>query len=131
MKIYCGRNRNGVWKASLDETKLDRFSNVFESEVETFCDGIVYMIRVYCGYDYDYRDQLFGVVKYVRKAFGSVSEAKKDDVWEERAQIARENLNEYHVAPLSIASDDSGEPFVIGDAMMGKFNMKICEVQVI
>lgn len=134
MKIYCGRNRKGVWKASLDREKLSRFENVFESEVETVHNNKVYMIRTYFGYDYNYVSKInpiFDVDRYVYQLFHSVSAAKKHEVWKKRERLAEENPGEYHVTPFSIASDDSGEPFTHGDAMSGKFNMKIIGVRII
>lgn len=43
MKLYCGKNRKGVWKASLDESKVSKFSDVFESDVETIHNDKVYI----------------------------------------------------------------------------------------
>lgn len=132
MKIYCGRNRKGVWKASLEEEKLSRFEDVFESEVETVHNNKVYMIQTYYGYDYAYDfSSMNDVIKHVYELFHSVSAAKKHDAWKKREQLAKENPEKYHVTPFSIASDDFGEPFTYGDAMNGKFNMEIIGVRVI
>lgn len=134
MKIYCGRNRKGVWKASLDEEKLSRFEDVFESEVETIHNNKVYMIQTYKGYDYNYGSEInpiYDAVSRVWRLFHSVSAAKKHEVWKEREKLAKENPKDYHVTPFSIASDDSGEPFTYGDVMNGKFNMKIISIRVI
>lgn len=134
MKLYCGRNRKGVWKASFDEEKLSRFEDVFESEVETVHNNKVYMIHAYHGYDYNYGSEInpiFDVNRYVYQLFHSVSAAKKHETWKKREQLAKDNPKEYHVTPSSIASDDFGEPFTYGDAMSGKFNMEIIGVRVI
>lgn len=132
MKLYCGRNRKGVWKASLDEEKLSMFEDVFESEVETVHNNKVYMIQTYYGYDYAYDfSRMYDVIKHVYELFHSASAAKKHDVWKKREQLAKEKPEEYHVTPFSIASDDFGEPFTYGDAMSGKFNMEIIGVRVI
>lgn len=132
MKLYCGRNRKGVWKASFDEEKLSRFEDVFESEVETIHNDNVYMISTYYGYDYSYDfSGMSNVIKHVYQLFHSVSAAKKHRIWKEREQLAKENPCEYHVTPFSIASDDFGEPFTYGDAMSGKFNMEIIGVRII
>lgn len=40
-------------------------------------------------------------------------------------------VSEYHITPFSIALDDFGEPFVYGDIMQDKFNMKIIGIKVI
>lgn len=132
MKLYCGRNRKGVWKASFDEDKLSRFEDVFESEVETIHNNKVYMIQTYYGYDYAYDfSSMNNVVKHVCELFHSVHAAKKNEVWKNREQLAKEKPDEYHVTPFSIASDDFGKPFIYGDAMSGKFNMEIIGVRMI
>ncbi len=132
MKLYCGRNRKGVWKASFDEDKLSRFEDVFESEVETIHNNKVYMIQTYYGYDYVYdSSSMNNVVKHVCELFYSVHAAKNNEVWKKRENLAKEKPDEYHVTPFSIASDDFGELFICGDAMSGKFNMEIIGVRVI
>lgn len=134
MKIYCGRNRKGVWKASFDKDKLNRFEDVFESEVDAVHNNKVYMIHTYFGFDYNYGSEtnpIFDIDRYTDELFYSVSAAKKHDTWKKRERLAKENPKEYHVTPFSIASDDFGEPFIFGDAMDGKFNMEIIGVRVI
>lgn len=133
MKVYCGRNRNGKWKASLDREKLNRFDNVFESEVETIHDNKLYMIKTYYGFDYDYYgpNGIYDDVKYVLEAFHSVSAAKKHSRWQLGEALVKENPSEYHVTPFSIASDDHGKPFFYGDVMEDKFNMQIIKINVI
>jgi len=69
MKLYCGKNLNGIWKASLNEAKVDKFSDLFESDVDVIHNNKVYMIRIYHGYDYNYGsdvEQLFMVAKKTR-----------------------------------------------------------------
>lgn len=134
MKLFCGRNRKGVWKASFDEEKLSRFEDVFETEVETVHNNKVYMIHIYHGYDYNYDSEInpiFDVDRYVYQIFHSVSAAKKCETWKKREQLVKDKPEEYHVTPFSIASDDFGKPFIYGDAMSGKFNMEIIGVRVI
>lgn len=134
MKLYCGRNRKGVWKASFDEDKLIRFKDVFESDVETVHNDKVYMIHTYHGFDYNYCSEInpiFDVDSYVYQLFHSVSAAKKCETWKKRERLAKNKPEEYYVTPFSIASDDFGEPFIYGDAMSGKFNMEIIGVRVI
>lgn len=83
MKLYCGKNRKGIRKASLDESKVDKFSDLFESDVDVIHNNKVYMIRTYCGYDYNYdslRNPIYDVVEYVYQLFHSVLSAKKCDV---------------------------------------------------
>lgn len=134
MKIYCGQNRKGVWKASLDETKLRKFDRVFESEVDTIHNSKVYMIQTYYGFDYNYGsfgNPIYDVIKHIPELFHSVSAAKKNEIWKERENIAKARPEEFHIDPFSIASDDFGVPFVYGDVMKGKFNMKIIGIKVI
>ena len=130
MKICCGRNGKGTWKASLDESKLNKFEDVFESEVEAVHNDKVYMIEIYRGFDYG-TVSMYDVINVLHKAFHSVSAAKKSETWKNAEDKVKENPNDYHVTPFSIASDDGGEPFVWGDVMSGKFNMKIISVRVI
>lgn len=90
------------------------------------------MIQTYYGYDYAYDfSSMNNVVKHVCELFHSVHAAKKNEVWKNREQLAKEKPDEYHVTPFSIASDDFGKPFIYGDAMSGKFNMEIIGVRVI
>jgi len=114
MKLFCGRNKKGVWKASLDEAKVAKFDKVFETEVDTIHNNKVYLIKKYHGFDYNYgsaTNSIYDVMKYVHKLYHSVSAAKKDKVWKEKEQRAYENPKDYHVTPFSIASDDFGHPF--------------------
>jgi len=76
-------------------------------------------------------NSIFDVTTYVRQLFHSVMSAKKCDIWEEKERLSKENPEEYHVTPISIASDDFGEPFICGDCFSGKFNMEIIGVRVI
>lgn len=134
MKLYCGKNKKGIWKASLDESKLSKFDNVFESEVDTINNNKVYLIKTYYGFDYNYGstiNPIYDVIRYVYQLYHSVSAAKKNEVWNEREKLAKEDPGKYHITPFSIASDDFGEPFMYGDVMQGKFNMEIIGVKVI
>lgn len=134
MKLYCGKNKKGVWKASEDESKLAKFSSVFESDVETVHGNRVYMIRIYYGFDYNYgsmTNPIYDVINVCHKLFHSVHAAKKADVWKEREKLVKEKPDEYHVTPFSIASDDGGSPFIYGDVMGDKFNMEIIPIRVI
>lgn len=134
MKVYCGRNRKGVWKASLDESKVFKFDNVFECEVDVIHNNKLYMIEIYHGFDYNYYSEsnpIYNDTKYVFQLYHSVSAAKKNDVWKEKEKLYKENPTQYHVTPFSIASDYYGEPFVYGDVMENKFNMQIIGIKVI
>lgn len=133
MKVYCGRNKKGVWKASLDEEKLSKFDNVFEREVETIHDNKLYMIKTYYGFDYDYYgpNGIYDDTKYVFQVFHSVSAAKKHSRWQTAEALVKANPSNYHVTPFSIASDDCGKPFTYGDVMEDKFNMQIIKISVI
>lgn len=134
MKIYCGKNKKGVWKASLDESKLYRFDHVFECDVETIHNNRLYMIKTYYGFDYDYYSEtnpIYSDTKYIFQLYHSVSAAKKNETWKAREKLAKENPDQYHVTLFSIASDSYGEPFTYGDVMEGKFNMQIVPIRVI
>lgn len=134
MKIYCGKNRKGVWKASLDRMKLEKFYPVFSCEIETVYNNKVYMIQTYYGFDYNYGSEvnpMYNVIRHVPEVFHSVHSAKKNQAWEEKEKLAKENPEKYHTTPFSIASDNGGEPFEYGDVMEGKFNMEIIGVKVI
>ena len=129
MKIYCGCNKKGVWKASLDETKVDRFDRQFECEVETIHNNKVYMIESYFGFDYDL-NRIYDVTSR-SNLYHSVTAAKKSDMWKEKEKLVNDNPDQYHVTPFSIASDHYGSPFIYGDVMEGKFNMEIITVRVV
>ena len=134
MKIYCGKNKKGVWKASLDKKKLSKFDGVFESEIETIHNDKVYMIQTYYRYDYIYGSSfnpIYDVVIHAPELFHSVSAAKKNERWKERENLAKTEPEKYHTAPFSITSDNFGEPFVYEDVMRDKFNMKIIGIKVI
>ena len=130
MKIYCGRNRKGMWKASLDEEKLSRFEDVFESEVETIHNNKVYMIRVYRGYEYQ-GDEIKDVYGYIRKAFHSVSSAKKHKRWRELEELVKRFPDYYYRTSRTIASDDDGVPFTYGSVSIGGFRAEIIVINVI
>lgn len=134
MKVYCGKNRKGVWKASLDRSKLYRFDDVFECEVDCIHNNKLYIIQTYYGFDYNYYSEsnpIYNDTRYVHQLYHSVSAAKKNDIWKHREELSKESPDQYHVTPFSIASDHGGEPFIYGDVMEGKFNMKIISVKVI
>lgn len=132
--IYCGRNRRGIWKASEDESKVERFDKLFETEVTgTIHNNKVYMITVYHGFDYNYGGNpgICDDTRHVSKVFHSVSAARKDPVWQSYLNKAKENPKEHHVSDFRIASDAFGEPFSYGDVMEGKFNAQIIGVRLI
>lgn len=134
MKIYCGRNRKGTWKASLNKSKLYKFGDIFECEVETIHNDKVYMIKTYYGFNYNFnsmKNPISDVVEYVYQLYHSVSAAKKNDIWKKRERLAKESPEKYHVTPFYIASDSFGKPFMYGDVMEGNFNMEIIVVKVI
>lgn len=130
MKIYCGKNRRGYWKASTDYDKIEHLSDVFECDVETIHNNKVYMIKCYYGFDYLYPG-IVDVITYYPKAFHSVTAAKKSNDWKSREKLAKENPEKYIVSPFSIASNVLDEPFEYGDVMEGNFNMEIFGVKVI
>ncbi|MDE5830515.1 MAG: hypothetical protein K2H53_02270 [Clostridia bacterium] len=132
MKVYYGKNRKGVWKASLDYEKVKRFDNLCEAELPVVHNK-VYMIRTYYGFDYNYGgvNPIYDVIKH-STIYHSVHELKnKCEVWKDRESKAKENPDKYHVTPFSIATDDFGEPFMYGDVMQGGFNMKIIGIKVV
>ena len=118
----------------MDESKLYKFADVFECEVETIHNDKVYMIKTYYGFDYNFGSMtspIRDVVEYVHQLYHSVSAAKKNDIWKEKEKLVKENPEKYHVTPFSIASDSCGVPFWYGDVMEGNFNMEIIGVKVI
>ena len=54
MKIFYGKNRRGIWRASLNEETISRYSNGCYSEdnIHVLHNAKVYMVEVYCGFDY-------------------------------------------------------------------------------
>lgn len=107
---------------------MSKFDRIFESEVETIHNEKVYMIQTYYGFDYN---PICDVIKYVPELFHSISAAKKNEIWKERENLVKAEPEKFHITPISIASDDFGEPFVYGDVMQDKFNMKIIGIKVI
>lgn len=61
MKIHCGKNRKGEWKASLERSKLGEPDFIFSSDIDFFCNNGVYVIDTYSG--------------FIARAFGSVNKA--------------------------------------------------------
>lgn len=134
MVLFCGKNLRGIWKASTDKTKIDKFDNFFECELDD--EGVhndkVYMIITYHGYDYDYSD-LGGVVDVRTHStlYNSMASAKKSTKWRAAEKRVEENPKDYHVTLYSIASDHYGSPFTYGDVAEDKFNMKIIGVKIV
>lgn len=133
MKVYCGKNLKGKWKASLDIEKIKKFKDIFESEVPQINGNRVWMIKVYRGYDNDYiNNRIVPVESYHQQLFHSVASAKKSDIWQKYLLIAKNDAKHHHISDFCIASDDNmGQPFEYGDIMDGKFNIKIIPVMVI
>lgn len=126
--VYCGKNKRGVWKASLDRSKIWKYDDQFECNLEKVHDK-VYMLTVYYGFDYGV-STIYDVIKH-SPLYHSMSAAKKDGFWVAKEKLAKENPDKYHVTPYSIASDDCGVPFTYGDSMDGNFNMKIIGIKLI
>lgn len=132
MTVYVGRNRNGVWKASLDYEKVKYFDHLREVDLPVVHEK-VYLIQVYNGFDYDCYSETNPIrddVRYSQEVYHSVSSLKKSDLWKAKEKLVKENPEKYHVTPFSIASDQYGKPFICGDVMEGMFNMKIIVVKV-
>lgn len=130
MKVYCGRNSRGAWKASLDEKKLDNFDDVFESYIKAIHGNKTYMIQFCFGCDCD-RGGCFDAIRYVRRVFYSVSEAKKHKEWVKREQMAKGNPQKFHITPFSIESNDFGDPFISSYLRSKQFSIEIIRVSVI
>ena len=47
MKIYCGRNRKGKWKASLNRENIIKFQDIFETDILQINGNRVWMIKLY------------------------------------------------------------------------------------
>lgn len=134
IKLYCGQNKKGVWKASTDISKISKFNNIFTSEVETIHNDKVYMIKTYYGFDYNYGstiNPISDVIEYDFNLYHSVGAAKKSKLWSDRERLATEKPEDFHVTPFSIATDDGGSAFIYGDAMGGNYNMSIFSVRVL
>ena len=134
IKLYCGQNKKGVWKASTDISKISKFNNIFTSEVETIHNDKVYMIKTYYGFDYNYGstiNPISDVIEYDFNLYHSVGAAKKSKLWSDRELLATEKPEDFHVTPFSIATDDGGSAFIYGDAMGGNYNMSIFSVRVL
>lgn len=134
MKLYCGKNSKGQWKASADLSKVEKFASLFECEVPVVHNNKVYMIKTYYGFDYNYgsiTNPICDVVRVEHKLYHSVNSARKSELWTEALNKAKENPEKFHVSDFNIASDAGGEPFMYGDVMQDKFNRSIIPVKVI
>ena len=131
MKIYCGKNLKGKWRASIDESKIKKLGNLFSCELEQIHNGKVYMVTCYSGYDFDNaRCRIQNVERY-SKLYHSVRASKNDMIWTEAVAESEKNPENFHVTDFSIASDDdTGSPFTYGDVKEGKFNVKIIGIRV-
>lgn len=135
IKIWCGKNKKGEWKASLDENKLSKFSDVFDDEIPQVNNNHVYIIRIYNGFDYCFGNigsSIKDDVRYPRKVFHSVSAARKSEQWKIREAEAKKEPEKFIVSYNQIASKDCfGQPFNYGDVMEGKFNLEVIPVRVV
>lgn len=89
------------------------------------------MLTIYKGFDYNYNGDIFDV-EYHSELYHSIMKLKKCcSTWIDAEKKANENPKEYHVTPISIASDYYGEPFEHGDCFKGKFNVRIIGIKII
>ena len=132
MKIFYGKNRRGIWRASLNEETMSRYSNGCYSEdnIPVLHNAKVYMVEVYCGFDYT-SSGIRNVMSHSR-IFHSVMAAKKGSkLWKEYETEAKAHPELYFIDRVSIISNVNGEPFEYGDVMEGHISMKIIGVKVI
>ena len=133
--IWIGKNRRGVYKASLDEDTLNKFENVWCSSVKMVNNDRVYMISVYHGYDYNYggNPAIYDVHSTCSQLFHSVTEAKKSKFYNEYLKKAKENPDEHIITNFGIAckGDFEDDEFLYGDVMENKWNLSIKPVRVI
>ena len=135
MKVYCGRSKKGIWKASLDRSKIESLYLLFETDLE-IVHSKVYFIEVYYGYDYGLRAGttntyvLKDVISHSQLYHSICSLKKNDKFWKEQMKAVEENPDDYIVTPVSIASNCNGQPFIYGDVMEDKFNARIIGVPI-
>lgn len=132
--IWCGKNRKGKYKASLNKKDLEKFENVFWSFVNQVNNNRVYMIYVYYGYDYNYgyNPGIVNSEETVLECFHSVTEAKKSKKYLSAMEKVKANPDKFIVDKFTIVSiDEFGDPFVYDDVLEGLFNLKIFPVPVI
>lgn len=128
--IYFGRNKRGIWKASLDLSKVNRMRefNSVEVEKDQFHNNKMYMVTVYRGCDYS--DCGICNVTAHTSLYASVNKAKHSDMWKQAMEEYKKAPEKFHKTEISITSDDNGQPFTYGDVMQGMFSMKIIGVKV-
>lgn len=128
--VYFGRNKRGIWKASLDVSKVNRMGdfNSVEVEKDQFHNNKMYMVTVYRGCDYS-DCGMYNVTAHT-SLYASVNKAKHSDMWKQAMEEYKKAPEKFHKTEISIASDDNGQPFTYGDVMQGMFSMKIIGVKV-
>lgn len=133
--IWIGKNRKGVYKASLDEDTLNRFEDVWCSSVKMVNNDRVYMIRVYRGYDYNYggNPAIYDVYTTCSQLFHSVTEAKKSKFYKEYLDKANEKPDDHIITNFGIACKEEfgDDEFLYGDVMENRWNLSIKPVRVI
>lgn len=133
--IWIGKNRKGVYKASLDEDTLNRFENVWCSSVKMVNNDRVYMISVYHGYDYNYggNPAIYDVYSTCSQLFHSVTEAKKSKFYKKYLDKANENPDDHIISNFGIACKEEygDDEFLYGDVMENRWNLSIKSVRVI
>lgn len=98
--LYYGKNKNGLFKASFDKTKLEKFSDVDDCQIneKMLHNNRLYMVVVYYGkYHKD------SITQYTRP-YTSVHSAKESFLWRWGLQNARSHQH-YHISRFDITSD--------------------------
>lgn len=127
LKLYCGQDEQGVWKASRHLEALKGFTNIFSSDIDEvkLQDNTVYMAVAYYGYGTIY-DMLFDIVLYT-----SIDEARQEAEWKKLYEKAKALPNKYRVTPISISSINKGKAFEVGDTTKNGFQWRVIDVNLI
>lgn len=127
LKLYCGQDAHGVWKASKRLEALHNFTNIFSSDIDEarLQDNTVYMAVAYYGYGTIY-DMLFDIVLHT-----SIDEVRQEAEWKKLYEKAKALPNKYRVTPISISSINKGKAFEVGDTTKNGFQWRVIDVSLI
>ena len=123
LKLYCGQDAHGVWKASKRLEALHNFTNIFSSDIDEAAlqDNTVYMAVAYYGYG-----TICDTVLYT-----SIDDARQEAEWKKLYEKAKALPNKYRVTPISISSISKGKAFEVGDTTKNGFQWRVIDVNLI
>lgn len=127
LKLYCGQDAHGVWKASKRLEALHNFTNIFSSDIDEarLQNNTVRMIVGYYGHGTCW-SLSFDTVLYC-----TVDDAKHDADYAALQKVAEHHPDKYSVTPISISSVNKGKAFEVGDTTKNGFQWRVIDVELI